>query len=121
MKTKVFALLLAVAMVLALAACGNGGEGGDATGPKDTLTVAVSAEPRSLDPFGSNDASSSDIKTQMYDTLLYVNSDASISLIQLALERYKKEKRMTGKLVLSTKDTLDTVSYTHLDVYKRQA
>ncbi|MGP1419689.1 MAG: ABC transporter substrate-binding protein [Sphaerochaetaceae bacterium] len=72
--------LIVVFMLLSMAMVIAGGTQESSAKPvvKDTLTVAVSSEPRSLDPFGSNDSNSTDIKVQMYDTLLYVDSDASV-------------------------------------------
>lgn len=53
---KVFALLLAAAMVLGLAACGTpSGDGGDTAGgtapaEKDRVVIAIGSEPETLDP-----------------------------------------------------------------------
>lgn len=101
MKKRLLAVLMAAACVVSMTACSSsdsknttaetaaqeteasvsaGTENPAPSGEaKDTLTVAISAEPKSLDPFGANDSASSDIKHQMYDTVLYLEEDASIS------------------------------------------
>ena len=80
---KIMSLLLALVMVLALlAGCGskpsNDGQGG-APGTRDSLTVAVTAEPKSLDAHGANDSTSTMIKHLVYDTLLKQAEDGSAS------------------------------------------
>ena len=80
---KIMSLLLALVMVLALlAGCGskpsNDGQGG-APGTRDSLTVAVTAEPKSLDAHGANDSTSTMIKHLVYDTLLKKAEDGSAS------------------------------------------
>lgn len=51
------------------AAPGGEGSGGGGGSGKSNLVLAISGEPRSIDPFGSNDSHSSMMKDQMFDTL----------------------------------------------------
>lgn len=90
---KVLALILALSLSASMfVACGSkGGEqGGDAK--KDTLTVAVSAEPASLDPLGKNDSSSSNLKQQIFDTLLIADGDKIVGGV---IETYEFKDELT--------------------------
>jgi len=90
---KFLALLLALVMTMSLVACGgNNNAGNDAAGNSDSsssdkadssagdpstegvhrdkLTVAISREPKSLIPYGSNDTGSAPITHQIYESLI---------------------------------------------------
>ena len=71
---RVLALVLSLVMLLALAACGgeSGGEetGGPETGEvKDTITVAVNAEPSVLDPPNQQSGTAGMVNVQIYEGL----------------------------------------------------
>ncbi len=88
--TLVFILMIS----LVLTACQKEGEGAVTPTPtKDTLTVAIKADPRSLEPHnGSNDADSTRVQNQIYETLVVLNVD----------------KQMEGSLAKSWEYTDDT-------------
>ena len=94
---KLACLLLALVMLLSLAACAPASEqtqpadsqtttsdsnsetassGGSAH--RDTLTVAISREPKSLLPYASNDTGTSYITHQIYDALLSTDADMNL-------------------------------------------
>ncbi len=99
MKRKLVSLLSALlAIALLLSACGGSGEsssGGDSdsesgsenTVAKTNLVVAVTAEARSIDPFGSNDSTSSTVKDQIFDTMF--THDASGTVIPSLVDTYE--------------------------------
>jgi len=73
-------------MVVSLAACGTsenntGSEGETGTGKvhRDTLTVAISREPKTLIPYGSNDTGTSYITSLIYNKL--IDTDVNMNLI----------------------------------------
>ena len=88
---KLICLLLALVMVMSLAACGNSNDTpGSNDEPKDdapvagnihrdTLTVAISREPKSLIPYGSNDTSTAPITHQIYEPL--VKFDENMNMV----------------------------------------
>lgn len=80
---KVFCTLLVLLMVVSLAACSKPQENtpGGQEGPvhRDTLTVAISREPKTLIPYGSNDTGTSYITSQIYDKL--IDTDVDMNLI----------------------------------------
>lgn len=82
---KVLALLLAVMMVLPmLAACGKKEEtpanAGTAAAPeyKDTLTVALKAEPDTLDPQGTSQVVAFAVQMNIFDTLVRRNEKGEV-------------------------------------------
>ncbi len=85
-KNKFFMLVLALMLSAVLAACGtqddaNPAETGDAdveaTAGGD-LIIAVPSDAVSLDPHGSNDVPSSNVSTNIYDSLLYQDADGEL-------------------------------------------
>ncbi|MCK9331184.1 MAG: ABC transporter substrate-binding protein [Candidatus Cloacimonetes bacterium] len=75
---RISAIALVMLVLVASLFAGGSKESSQIPAAKDSLTVALASEPRSLDPFGSNDSNSTNIKLQVYDTLLYIDTDASI-------------------------------------------
>jgi len=77
-KRALLPLVLALVLSLVLSACATQESSGSQTpqATKDTLVVAAKAEPRSLEPHnGSNDASSTLVQNQIYETLVALNAD----------------------------------------------
>ena len=92
---KLFCLLLALVMVLSMAACGAGAPAADEKAPaadapaaegdapaasvhRDTLTVAISKEHKSLLPYGSNDTGTCPITHQIYESLIKTDADMNL-------------------------------------------
>lgn len=93
---KLTCLLLALVMLLSMTACAlNGGQANsagsqtttgsdpesasaDTSAHRDTLTVAISREPKSLLPYASNDTGTSYITHQIYDALLSTDADMNL-------------------------------------------
>ena len=94
---KLACLLLALVMLLSLAACAPASEqtqpadsqtttsdsnsetaSSDGFAHRDTLTVAISREPKSLLPYASNDTGTSYITHQIYDALLSTDADMNL-------------------------------------------
>lgn len=93
---KLACLLLALVMLLSLAACASSSEqtqpadsqttsdgnsetaSSDGSAHRDTLTVAISREPKSLLPYASNDTGTSYITHQIYDALLTTDADMNL-------------------------------------------
>ena len=94
---KLACLLLALVMLLSLAACAPASEqtqpadsqtttsdinsetaSSDGSAHRDTLTVAISREPKSLLPYASNDTGTSYITHQIYDALLSTDADMNL-------------------------------------------
>lgn len=83
MKKKLTGFIASFLALSMMAGCGSaansggaaGGDGSAAGGgaAKDNLIVAITGEPRSLDPFSSNDNHSTTIQGQLYDTLFVQN------------------------------------------------
>ena len=85
-RSGCMALLLA-GMILLLTACGGDTTGtGDTTetddtggtAAKDTLVVAVNAGPVDLDPHGTTDQNTYDVRYQIYEGLIYVDAAGDI-------------------------------------------
>ena len=77
---RVLTLVLSLVMLLALAACGgeSGGEetGGPETGEvKDTITVAVNAEPSVLDPPNQQSGTAGMVNVQIYEGLVRLDNE----------------------------------------------
>ena len=94
MKTK---LIILAACILA-AALLFGGCPNRARDP-DTLIIALSGGPRSLDPTQTNDSASAEIMVQVYDTLFTLNFDTLEPMPYLA-ESYAFEADGSGNLTL---------------------
>ena len=108
MKTakKAMSLFLAVVMVAALlVGCGQKQET-PVTPPeetaeptyKDTLTVAIKAEPSSLDPQGTNEMVSFAIQMQLFDTL--VRKTASGEIVPCLAEKWERIDDLTIRFYL---------------------
>ena len=85
MKRKLTSLLLAVSMVsmLALTACGGGSKNSpqpsDAPAePKDSIIIALSAEPTSLDSSLANDLNTFSIDSNVYEGLVRKEADGTL-------------------------------------------
>ena len=80
MKTlkKLLVALLAMMMTFSLVACGGEGDnGGNAGGIKDTFTYALGGEPDYLDPCIASDSVASYIMNQTYFPLFSIGADGS--------------------------------------------
>ncbi|SHH84177.1 peptide/nickel transport system substrate-binding protein [Caloranaerobacter azorensis DSM 13643] len=78
-RNKKLFLVVTSILVLALALAGCGQKPAEeAKGQKDTIVVAQSADAKSLDPHATNDSTSSNVMTQIYDTLVYATEDMEI-------------------------------------------
>ena len=75
---KVLALFIAVAMIFSMAACNN-----DKKGSGETLTVAISSSPTSLDEGYSTNAYCRQVSAHIFETL-YTFDDGSAVIPQLA-------------------------------------
>lgn len=73
---KYGSVIFGLAMVLLALACSGKNSSGSR---KDTLIVAVPAEPKSLNAQGANDSVSTNYKHQIYDTLLKQEDNGGIS------------------------------------------
>ena len=89
MKKRIIAFVSAVlALSMLVVGCGGSnnassapaadGSSGSSAANKDTLVIAISGEPRSFDPYGSNDSISSTMKDQMFDTLFKQNENNEV-------------------------------------------
>lgn len=85
MKKKLIELMsFMLAMMFLLTACGsntqsNGGTGSNDSGAaKDTLTVAVSADPNTLDPHQANLAQAINALNPVYETLVRYNDEGEL-------------------------------------------
>ena len=90
---KIMSLLLSVAMVLSLVACGgsdsgsNPGTGGSSTpsgenttgSTKDTLVIAMSSEPSTLNTLVADDFAAWSITNNIYDSLIEFHTDGSLT------------------------------------------
>ena len=80
--TRVLALLLTFIMLTAVG-CGSNNEKGKATDKKaekkDTLTIAQSADPVSLDPYGTTDTPAIRVANCMFETLVKLDDDGNIA------------------------------------------
>ena len=93
---KIACLFLALVMTLSLAACSSSsgqtqttgnqntsdstsdGTSSEGSAHHDTLTVAISREPKTLLPYASNDTGTSYITHQIYDTLLTTDENMNL-------------------------------------------
>lgn len=78
--------LLALAMALSLTACGGNGGSGSSNDSKeaaaasgnvhrDTVTVAIANEPKTLIPYGSNDTATGPVTHQIYEPLIKLDEN----------------------------------------------
>lgn len=97
MKKNVWLLLLTMAFMLILAACSGGSDSGSTTDDGGTdgttdgktdeatpaaggdLIIAELSDASSLDPHGSNDVSSSNVQSNLYDTLVVRDESGEIA------------------------------------------
>lgn len=85
-KVLAFISLTLVCSILALAGCSNSARPGDGdskdgenTAPeKSSLTVAVNAGPVDLDPHGTTDQNTYDVRYQIYEALVYVDATGKV-------------------------------------------
>ncbi len=74
-RTRIFALLLAAAMMIPLAGCGSSNDDSSEGGYKDTITIAHWEEPTTLDPQAQGKMSCGAVTTQIYDTLVMLDEN----------------------------------------------
>lgn len=90
---KIFALVLtAIMTVSVLSGCGKAGSG---QSKKDTIVVATSSEPKSLDAHGPNDSDSTLLHHQIYDTLVKQKEDNTIAPGLAEKWEYKDDTTLT--------------------------
>ena len=114
---RIFALAFAVLMVLALAACGmkNNDKMGDMSGNGSAMT----GEPKNAEEALSlhkellerENAILSE-NTELWEKV-FMEADKGMAMVE--------DGKNYGDFLLDTIETAKAVSYTHLDVYKRQA
>lgn len=78
MKKKFWLLMAMVLSVLFLVACGGDPDkksDAGAGGKRDTLVIGNGADAKSLDPHASNDNPSSNVRVQIFDTLMDLDDD----------------------------------------------
>lgn len=80
---KLWYIILALSMMLSLASCGkngnnNGSPNTDGGVHRDTVTVAMSKEPKSLIPYGSDDTGTSFVTSQIYEKLIDTDQDMKL-------------------------------------------
>ena len=92
-KSKLLCVLLAVLMVLAMAGCSSGSkeEGTPAEEPEaavtvDTMNIELTASPVGMHPLKTNDAPSTYVNAQIYETLYRRSVDGTTYLPSLAAE-----------------------------------
>lgn len=77
-KMTVFMAVLSAAAIM-LTACGGGGKGGNGTkGAKDTLTVGLTANPITLDPYNTTDSPASKVNKNIHETLVKYDDEMNI-------------------------------------------
>ena len=80
---KILSLALALSMTAVLfTGCGGGNEAGTSEGgaeAKDTLTVAIQADPRTVDPHAASDSSSVNNLNPVYETLVRYDENGNIA------------------------------------------
>jgi len=69
------AVFVAAMMVAGMSAFAAGEAEEEAVAPDQDLVVALLSDAVSLDPHGSNDSPSSNVRTQIYETLVYYDED----------------------------------------------
>lgn len=77
MKKLLMHILVLFLIMTMLAACGSGSEDVD-SGPKDTLVVAIDADPPTLDPHNSSTTPSVNNLTPVYETLVVYDENSEI-------------------------------------------
>lgn len=100
MKKKLSCLCLCLFFLASIAlVAGCGGGKADNAKAKDTLTVAMGSDAKSLDPQGSRDIFSNQLNRQIYDTLL-VMDEATNKITPKLAESYKKIDDLTYEFKL---------------------
>ncbi len=78
---KAFSLFLAMLMLLSLAACGGGDDGGNSTADADdpnTLKVVQPDDPGVFQPGNNDDQDFNRLMRQMYETLFYMDENGEV-------------------------------------------
>ncbi|MFW5694178.1 MAG: glutathione ABC transporter substrate-binding protein [Alkalispirochaeta sp.] len=76
--TRFIGLAMAFMLVGAVAFAGGAQEAQDTEEPGQDLIILVQSDVVSLDPHGSNDSPSSNVRTKIYDNLIYFNEDMEL-------------------------------------------
>lgn len=103
-KKGLKAVILAVTTSLAmsvLAGCGGGAKEASTASAgkgKDSLVVATSADAKALDPIAVNDVYSSNVMTQIYETLVQINDKGE--LVPMLAESFKQVDDVTYEFKL---------------------
>ena len=141
MGKKHYLLFLLVIMSIFIAACANdsnveeetaeGDEGAaEDSGASGDLTIGMMDEMVTLDLHGSNDSASSQVRRNIYETLIYQNVDMELepglateweqvedTVFNLKLREgttFHNGSEFTAEDVKATLDRVRAVSYTHL-------
>ena len=83
---KLFALLAALLMVFTLVGCGSNNTSTTTTEPTDTVNAVMTTAPVGLHPIKTNDAPSSHLCAQMFETLYMRSYDGASYTPLLAAE-----------------------------------
>lgn len=96
-KMRVLALILSFSLIIPfLSGCGKDtATNGEA---KDTLVVATAYDAKSLDPHAVNDVASSNVMTQIYETLVQLNEKNEV--VPMLAESYKQVDKLTYEFKL---------------------
>lgn len=102
-KTKKLALLISSCLIVSMfAGCGSTGktdsDSSKTATTKDTLVVATAYDAKSLDPQAVNDVASSNVMTQIYETLVQMNDKNE--LVPMLAESYKQVDDVTYEFKL---------------------
>jgi peptide/nickel transport system substrate-binding protein len=85
---RLFTIILTVSMVASLfAGCGSSSSSSKSAA-KDTLTVAVAYDAKTLDPVATNDVASSNTMAQIYEELVQLNDKKEV--VPMLAESYKQ-------------------------------
>lgn len=97
-KKYVTAVLIISMVASLLTGCGSSSKASKSGSTKDTLTVAVDAGVVSLDPIATNDVASSNVMTQIYETLVQLNDKGEV--IPMLAESFKQTDSVTYEFKL---------------------